>query len=249
MFIRELNECTAEQLRAIGHITRNTPDHNLGSAMESLRLNTKLKVAVHLLKPAIDRPVDAAVYLVEVIDFVKRTSHGADPFVKQREIFLIFAGALVRSGTNDKDAQAILERLAQINDASTAGLKALVATKVYLARVLRRREKTKAAEKHEEWLTKWFRKNPHLISEHALRLLLLPPGETGGSPVLDALGGPSWLDSRQHTDKTDLRLAKQCRQCGACEPMTKLAFSRLPKGELAVSQLSLLSLSGTGVSE
>lgn len=36
MFIRELNECTAEQLRAIGHITRNTPDHNLGSAMESL---------------------------------------------------------------------------------------------------------------------------------------------------------------------------------------------------------------------
>lgn len=67
--------------------------------------------------------------------------------MRNREIFLIFAGALVRSGTNDKDAQAILERLAQINDASTAGLKALVATKVYLARVLRRREKTKAAEK------------------------------------------------------------------------------------------------------
>ncbi|KAL6306515.1 hypothetical protein BKA93DRAFT_729329 [Sparassis latifolia] len=50
----------------------------------------------------------------------------------------------------------------------------------------------------------------------------MPAGEP--STVLEALGGPEWLGNRQHTDKTVHRLSKQCRQCGAREPIVKLSL-------------------------
>lgn len=60
-----------------------------------------------------------------------------------------------------------------------------------------------------------------MLPDETLRGLLIPAGETT-SPILEALGGPPWLTGREHTDKTDYRLIKKCRSCGAREPMVKL---------------------------
>lgn len=69
---------------------------------------------------------------------------------------------------------------------------------------------------------KWFKKNPHLLPDPILRDLLMPAGEAPSS-ILEALGGPSWLEGRKHTDKTDHRLVMQCRSCMKREPMVKLS--------------------------
>ena len=75
-----------------------------------------------------------------------------------------------------------------------------------------------------KFLVKWFKQNPHLIPDPILHDLLMPAGEAP-SPILEALGGPSWLEGREHTDKTDHRLVMQCRSCMKREPMGKLFVS------------------------
>ena len=75
----------------------------------------------------------------------------------------------------------------------------------------------------EKLLVKWFRKNPHVLTDGLLRQLLMPAsGPT--SPVLEALGGPSWLTERERTEKTDGRLSKSCHKCHAREPFVKLSL-------------------------
>lgn len=60
---------------------------------------------------------------------------------------MTFAEALVRSGTNDKEAQAILERLIDNNDSNSDALASWIKAKIFISRVLRRRGKDKSAEK------------------------------------------------------------------------------------------------------
>ncbi|KAH9920634.1 uncharacterized protein B0H18DRAFT_880995 [Fomitopsis serialis] len=138
-------------------------------------------------------------------------------------LLIIFAEALARSGEDDATAETLLNRLAKSSAEGLVSMKDLITIKVLLSRVLRRCRKTNAAAKEEKWLVKWFRKNPHLIDDSTLRRLLMPAGEAP-SPILESLGGPSWLDGREHTDKTDYRLSKFCSKCFAREPIVKLSL-------------------------
>ncbi|KAH9920646.1 uncharacterized protein B0H18DRAFT_1121877 [Fomitopsis serialis] len=186
-----------------------------------MRLQAKAKLTLLLLKPEVNRPGDAAKYQKEIIEYALSGSSAASLFKTQRELLIVFAEALTRSGEDDTTAEALLERLADSPASNADGLRDLVKAKIFLSRILRRRGKPGAAKKQEKWLIKWFRKNPHLLPDTMLRELLMPVGEPA-SPILEALGGPSWIEGREHTDKTDHRLVMQCRQCFSREPMVKL---------------------------
>jgi hypothetical protein len=113
------------------------------------------------------------------------------------------------------------------------GLSLLIRTRAFLARALRKIGADDEAKPQwvkkivyslslipyaisETWLIHWFRKNPHFIPDNKIRHLL-PPG-----PILEGLGGETWLENRKQTFKADQRLAKACRTCGAREPLVTL---------------------------
>ena len=75
----------------------------------------------------------------------------------------------------------------------------------------------------EIWVIRWLKKNPHMIQDSYLLQLFTTDIDKGmNDPVLEALGGEKWLESRRHTDKTDHRLTKACRTCRRREPEVKL---------------------------
>ncbi|KAH9921329.1 uncharacterized protein B0H18DRAFT_566750 [Fomitopsis serialis] len=231
MFVDVLTEATDAQLLAFGHVL--SPEDAaaanrvgqagalvINSGRLFMRLQAKAKLAIFLLRPEINRPGDAVISLRELMEyFVSRTPIGQ--LRQQHNLVMIFAEALVRSGEDDAKAETLLTELTDSPASDAHGLEDLVVTKVYLSRILRRRGNVGAAKRQEKWLVKWFRKNPHGLSDTILRQLLIPTGETT-SPILEALGGISWLEGREHTDKTDRRLVKRCRQCLRQEPIVKL---------------------------
>ncbi|GBE86067.1 hypothetical protein SCP_0805910 [Sparassis crispa] len=220
MFILELIESSDAQLRAMGHITRRTADSKMAYAKNAMIMHAKFKAAIHMLKPTINRAADAVTHLKHVVEVVKSTS-GSDLYSGNRDLFVTYAEALLCNG-EENEAQTVLERVLKVEDPSPEGLLYLVKAKALVSRVYRSHGLEQKALKHEEWLVKWFRKNPHFLPENLMQELLMPAGEP--STVLEALGGPEWLDNRQHTDKTVHRLSKQCRQCGAREPIVKLSL-------------------------
>ncbi|KAH9841137.1 uncharacterized protein C8Q71DRAFT_440672 [Rhodofomes roseus] len=233
-FVDVLTECTDAQLVAFGHIVRaedSSSNSNGGRAVTQsrltnngrlfMRLQAKAKLTMLLLKPELNRPGDAAKFIQEIIEYVCSNNSGGQILRTQRDLLLVFAEALARGGEDDVTAETLLERLADSPASNADGLLGLVKAKIFLSRVQRRRGKPGAAKKQEKWLVKWFKKNPHLLPETILRELLMPVDEPV-SPILEALGGPSWLEGREHTDKTDHRLVMQCRQCFSREPMVKL---------------------------
>jgi hypothetical protein len=71
---------------------------------------------------------------------------------------------------------------------------------------------------------KYLKKNPHAFSDRLLIEMFtadIRPNEA--DPILEALGGRKWLDSRRHTRKTDHRTTKKCMACEKREPDVKLS--------------------------
>jgi len=182
-------------------------------------LNSKIKLAMHLLKAPFDRPADTAKHLRYAIDYSKMVAPSID--CSHPEVVITLAEALIRSGTDLKAAKQLLRD--QLTKTSELTVEHLVRSRIWLAHLARIQGDDGEAKKLEEWLVKWFRKNPHTLRERVLRKLLIPGGETS-SPVLEALGGVAWLSHRKHTDKTDLQRVKCCRQCEAREPLVKLSL-------------------------
>ncbi|OBZ72942.1 hypothetical protein A0H81_06775 [Grifola frondosa] len=228
MFIRAFLEGSNAQLSAVGHIGTDLTDNEYEVLKQSMILNAKYKAAIHMLTPTVNRAEGAVSYLNDVVTQIEKIQRyrGHNPMTNDRDIYHTLADALVRSGANE-EARAILERLFDSDpiDATVTGVFDVASTRVRLARVLRNLRKKKEARKHEQWVVKWLRKNPHLLSDESLRALLIQVGETT-SPILEALGGPSWIDNRGHTDKTDLGLVRKCMQCSAREPLVKLSVCK-----------------------
>jgi hypothetical protein len=155
-----------------------------------------------------------------------------------RVLFALYGEALARTCSDDGEAKEILELILS----PTGGclpVPMIVSSRVYLSCVLRwLSDEAAAIEQYTTFLLtywcplmlryrsetsviKWFRKNPYLMFDSDIRNLLIPDGECT-SPVLEGLGGPSWLDERKRTSKTDHNMTKQCRQCHARPPQKKL---------------------------
>ncbi|KAH9917464.1 uncharacterized protein B0H18DRAFT_1214570 [Fomitopsis serialis] len=232
-FIDALIDCTDVQLVALYRNEIDAMYAHAGSARVQfatpvdthkfcLRQQAKAKLTLFLLKPEVDRPGHAAQYFSEIIEFQRQAVPPGQFFTVQRDLLMIYTEALTRSGVDDDSAQLLLEGLADSPACEEIGLRDLIVAKVWLSRVLRRRGKLGSAKKHEKWLVKWFRKNPHRLPAADYGELLTPSGEAA-SPILGALGVPSWLAERQDTDKTIHRHNKTCRQCQAVEPIVKLS--------------------------
>ncbi|EPS97003.1 hypothetical protein FOMPIDRAFT_1088692, partial [Fomitopsis schrenkii] len=131
--------------------------------------------------------------------------------------------ALARSGEDDETAERLLGLLADPSNVEHDGIQHLIMSKTFLARVLRRRGRKKAAKKHEKWVINWFRKNGRMFSEGVLQTLLMPT-DGSVSPILEALGGPSWLQSSESQAKQQDRCNRYCFYCGGREPMVTLSL-------------------------
>lgn len=62
-----------------------------------------------------------------------------------------------------------------------------------------------------------------MFSVVLLQMLLMPPGESV-SPILEALGGPSWLLSGEMDDEQERRFNRYCFRCAGREPMVELSL-------------------------
>ncbi|KAJ7922231.1 hypothetical protein B0H13DRAFT_1983716 [Mycena leptocephala] len=203
-------------LRAAGHVIQNS--HHRYATL----VNARSKIALHLL--SVNRAHEAIPYTKALVD--EDCSRGDEVWLNIRAFyphsmthFALHGETLVLSGTDDNEAAKMLRRamlgLESVNP-GLDGLSLLIRTRAFLARALRKIGADDEAKPHETWLIHWFRKNPHFIPDNKIRHLL-PPG-----PILEGLGGETWLENRKQTFKADQRLAKACRTCGAREPLVTL---------------------------
>ncbi|KAJ6608249.1 hypothetical protein B0H10DRAFT_2068783 [Mycena sp. CBHHK59/15] len=200
LFIRVMEECSEEVLRTIGHVKAGNDYRR--SKYFSL-INARGKIVLHLLQVGLSRPRDA-------LPYAKAMSWLLNPMP-----FEVYGEALVLTRTDDEEALKALKRamlgITSANFPADAVSQLIKPGSFWHALF---------GTSGESWLINWFRKNPHLMHDSELRYLLLPVG-----PILDGLGGESWLesDNRKETTKTDQRLVKACRTCRAREPLATLS--------------------------
>lgn len=72
-------------------------------------------------------------------------------------------------------------------------------------------------------LVKWFRKNRNMFSGNHIRFLLTRK-DGSASPILEALGGPSWLEDDEVSDEYRRRFNQFCFNCFGREPMVTLSL-------------------------
>ena len=75
----------------------------------------------------------------------------------------------------------------------------------------------------EKTLIKWFSKNPHMFSKDLMRFWFVRK-DGSFSPILVALGGPSWLEDYEVNDEHRRRFNKVCFGCYGREPMVTLSL-------------------------
>ncbi|KAJ7064718.1 hypothetical protein C8F01DRAFT_1127849 [Mycena amicta] len=215
LFIRIMEECTEAVLRALGHVKGNN-DYKQSKYLSLL--NARSKIIVHLDR--LNRYQDALPYAKAAMD--DECTRGEEMWLKNPMVFEMYGEVLVLTRADDILAAKMLRRAMRgletmTNTSGSGGLPNLIQTRTFLARALRNIAADDQAETHEKWLVTWFRKNPRLMGEELLRHMLLPAG-----PVLEALGGETWLDNRKMNFKAQQRVAKGCRTCGAREPLVTL---------------------------
>lgn len=161
-------------------------------------------------------------------------------------LYSLYGTALALSKSDDRLAQAILQIALNTFEATkltTQGsrLAEEIPSRVHLAAVLRRLGEDKRAEQEyagvsvthrvqtkivvvfrEEAVIKHLRKYPLMYYQRELREFLMRDGEGASSPVLDALGGPSWITDRTSSTTAQKREVKRCRQCGKHDSEIKL---------------------------
>ncbi|KAJ7868581.1 hypothetical protein B0H14DRAFT_3132623 [Mycena olivaceomarginata] len=213
LFIRIMEECTEAALRAMGHVKGNN-DYKRSKYLTLL--NARGKILLHLLR--INRPQEALPYGKAAVD--EECARGDEMWLQNPMPFEIYGEVLVLTRTDDIGAAKMLRRAMLGVEAvkwESDALPHLIRTRAFLARALRNIGAEDEAATHEKWLITWFRKNPCLMVERELRRVLLPAG-----PVLEGLGGESWLENRKASSKAEQRIAKACRTCGAREPLVTL---------------------------
>ncbi|KAK0501488.1 hypothetical protein EDD18DRAFT_737949 [Armillaria luteobubalina] len=228
-FIRALKECSEDQLRSVGHILPHQQGEMANFARYFALINARNKVAHHILKPQIDRPIEALRHLREAVQTDEERgaerAGNSDIMKLNPVLYGDYGVCLARARTDDKEAKKVLSRIVNelsLNASSTTTYN-VIRGKVYLARVLRRLEETRQADELETWLIKWFKKNPHKMGDKIIVEMFTTDIDQGTDPVLKGLGGVKWIEGRKHTQKTNERLSRTCRNCHACEPQVKLA--------------------------
>ncbi|KAI0060082.1 hypothetical protein BV25DRAFT_1828173 [Artomyces pyxidatus] len=222
MFIRVMEESSEDQLRAMGHIL---PNQKLEVGKYFILTNARYKLCVHLLKPKIDRPREAIPFLkisVET-DSERLTAKGKVPWVENPFLFSLYAEALVFAGEY-AEAKPMLGRVLEAaerkKDLNFGGT--IIRTRIHLAQVLLQLgEEPEAQKEHTEYAVKFLRKNPKILSIQDL-MQILTRTDQPTHPVLEAIGGLTWLEERRNTARADERQAKQCRNCGIREPQKTL---------------------------
>ncbi|KAJ7746466.1 hypothetical protein DFH07DRAFT_962942 [Mycena maculata] len=206
IFIRIMEECSEAVLRAVGHVTPSSPYFQ-----SKYFSNSKIE-NIH---STLGRVAEAVPYAKAMVD--EECSRLEDSWLINPGPFFLYGETLVLSQTNDREAVKMLCRAMLGVDSENWGLKdisQLIRTRVFMSRAFRNIGADKDAKLHETWIINWLGKNPRLVQDKELKYLLLPPG-----PILDELGGESWLENRKQTAKADQRLTKACKTCSAREPL------------------------------
>ncbi|KAJ8078221.1 hypothetical protein PM082_000427 [Marasmius tenuissimus] len=132
----------------------------------------------------------------------------------------LYGSVLARTGSRDADAKRVLERVIKELEGNTDEKRVylLVQSKLYLARVLRRKGEVSDAEPHEAFLIRWFKRHSLQLPESLLRQWFTT--EHDDDPVFKALGGAKWMKNRKKiTSKTFLRETRACYSCGLREDL------------------------------
>ncbi|KAH9917463.1 uncharacterized protein B0H18DRAFT_34765 [Fomitopsis serialis] len=126
-----------------------------------LRMQTNVKLAGLLLKSNVNKPRDAVKHLESILEELRSRTSPGQFITAQRDILVVYAEALTRSGEDDVKAQSLLEQLVK-SPGSSNGVHELIATKVNLSRVLRRRGYADAAK--EQAACKVVSQEPALVA-------------------------------------------------------------------------------------
>ncbi|TFK75028.1 hypothetical protein BDN72DRAFT_955366 [Pluteus cervinus] len=223
MFLRLLEEAPEKILYALAYYHTGQDTEAVNYALVA---NCRMKILCALTR--LNRPAEAAPFLekwVEV-DTEKLAKEGKQAWMVNPVLFAHYGESLMT--TDLREAKLQLEKaLAGAEGPHGALIKNLKLTifriRVDLVAVLSQLgEDVQKRKSHEEWALKYLRKNPFIIPENLLRLLLLRKGFPE-HPVLSALGGPKWFDKRKLTYKNNERRTKMCRNCGQREPPRTLS--------------------------
>ncbi|KAI0071653.1 hypothetical protein K474DRAFT_1679242 [Panus rudis PR-1116 ss-1] len=190
----------------------------------------------HLLNPVIDRPWDALPHLKAFHEMqekricrlqLKEPGWQSNPLV-----YAAYSDALMFTNQFTHETKTMLERVLVATRKLSLTTRidftyVIFKAKAHLALLLQQMGvEVENQREYKEFCTHWLKKNPTRISAKAL-LQLLCRSNQPVHPVLEALGGRSWLV--QHltgqnavTSKTEQRQTKHCRNCG------KLASECIP---------------------
>ncbi|KAK0202774.1 hypothetical protein DFS33DRAFT_1436886 [Desarmillaria ectypa] len=119
-----------------------------------------------------------------------------------------YAVCLARARTDDSEAKKALSRI--VNELSltasstttTYNVYNMIRGKVYIARVLRRLGETKQADEMETWLIKWFKKNPHKLTDRVIVEIFTTDIDQDTDPILKGLGEPVETAMRANLSET-----------------------------------------------
>lgn len=221
--IRVLEECSDHELR----MTLWLAPHQTGEVANYVRRTNlwiaRNKVSRHLMDPAVNQPAMAVPYLSASIE-MSIAIEGARGWEHYRHpmLYCLYGEALSLSGELTHQTKIILERALDAAENSPTEQSiphdfgaAIIKIRTHLARVLHALDiEPDAQKRHTEQVVKFLKKNPTLFYEGDLLQLLVLPEEVE-HPVLTALGGPRWIESRRASVRADERQIKLCRGCGA----------------------------------
>ncbi|VDC07653.1 unnamed protein product [Peniophora sp. CBMAI 1063] len=225
MFIREIEEESDEQLRAIGHLLPHQKDKATIFAVKYILLaNARMKICNHLMNPKVNRPEETIPHLKKAIEHdaqrMKTKNERGKGWEVNPPLWARYGDALFLTGEY-KEAKTVFERVLQgtnVQVDNPAVAEPIVKAHMNLAFILQELgvEPDKQKE-HTDWATNFIRKHLTALTKDVLELFLLP--SSGRShPVFKALGGRTWLDKLETRKrvplKEDERRSKICRQCG-----------------------------------
>ncbi|VDC07635.1 unnamed protein product [Peniophora sp. CBMAI 1063] len=192
-------------------------------------MNARRKLSEHLMRPGINRPTEASphmrAYLEYHQDMYKTFNETMDHWMRYPNDWVDCGEVMCLSG-DFSDARETLER-------GLAGCEArpkqpgvdiyLLRSHIHLSLILDRLDVNHAAQKeHTDWAVKQLRRSPtRVLRKEELSQYLLPTVGGKMHPVLQSLGGKSWLkkvnahvNSGLQSWKEEERSTRSCLHCG-----------------------------------
>ncbi|KAJ3850480.1 hypothetical protein EV368DRAFT_66569 [Lentinula lateritia] len=155
-FIRALTDGSELQLRTFGYILLHQSANEARYFMSS---NAWFKAASHLLS------TDQESVNQSSTNLWKRCDIFAQRWTQTRNSVLVFSVAPAWSRTDVDKAKETLSRIISDKNIDKSSQGMIFLSKIYLFRVLRRLGEEKDAQKHEQWLIKWLKRNSHCLPE------------------------------------------------------------------------------------